>query len=298
MIDDDTVGLQIPNAIPRGSDVDLDCLILTIRHAQISSQITREIMSVKATELPTEQLERTVNRLHNQLKSLLEELPSNLKIGTLARPSPKAHLVPRLIHILYLHFSIYGSFMALHSLFFYPWVSSRFLRQDLNTTLESQIAFSSSTVAEAARKILLAVRMLTTNVTTPRWLALSYPIYAHLNLFVYILRYPTLPTTSADLGLLDVCAGHFGYIDFITSSEISISLPRESVNLAARIVKAARSKENKAETPVIAQISNTCSPSSRIRTLDNNNLNFNHSRSDSEALSDVKPTLTSIMTLL
>lgn len=190
-----------------------------------------------------------VEGLDRQLKTLLEELPQSAQIGTLTKPSEESVCVSRRTHALYLHFSIHGSLLALHSHFFYPWLSSKFWSQDSGggdpALLEAQIASSSRTVAEAARQILLALRTVTTNVATPTWLALSYPIYAHLSLFIYVLMNPTLPTATADLGLLDICAGHFGYIDFVTSSGISISLPRESVNLAAKVVKAARRYQEK-----------------------------------------------------
>jgi hypothetical protein len=170
-------------------------------------------MSTKARKLSANGLHKVVKDLDQQLKSLLDELPPSLRIGTLAKLSEEVHPISRRIHALYLHFSIYSSLLAVHSHFFYPWLSSRFLNHDADAILDAQVACSSNTVAEAARKILLAVRTVTTNVATPTWLALSYPIYPHLSLFIFVLRYPTFPTASADLGLLDICAGHFGYID-------------------------------------------------------------------------------------
>lgn len=132
--------------------------------------------------------------------------------------------------------------MAAHAHFFYPWMISRFTSEGYNADLETYIASSSATVAEGARKIILALRLVNTNVATPSWLAFYYPIYAVINLFIYILKYPGLSTTAADLGLLDVCAGHFGYIEFLTSSKVSVSLPREAANVASRVVKRAKMK--------------------------------------------------------
>lgn len=248
VIDDYIMSTPVPSAVPLNSSMDLDCLAFTIRHAKICSRISREIMSTKATKLSANGLCEVVKDLDQQLKSLLNEVPTSLRIGTLGKLSEEVHLTSRHIYILYLHFSIHASLLAVHSHFFYPWHSSRFLNYNLGTMLDDQVAFSVKTTAEAARKILLAVRTVTTNVATPTWLAVSYPIYAHLSLFVYVLRYPTLPTASADLGLLDICAGHFGYIDFMTSSEISVSLPRDSVNLAAKVVKTATKRQGNDQT--------------------------------------------------
>lgn len=241
VIDDLIMTTQVPLQAPADSILDLESFTFAIRHAKLSSQISRQLESLKVARPSTEDLCKTVMELDRQLKDVLSELPSSLRISTLAKPHEEGHAIPRRIHALYLHFSLYGSLMAIHSPFFYPWVSAKLSNEG---NVDAQIAYSSSTVAEAARKILLAVRTVTANVATPTWLALSYPIYAHLSLFINILKSPTLATTSADLGLLDVCAGHLGYIDFMTSSEISISLPRESVNLAAKVAKLARRKSS------------------------------------------------------
>ena len=229
--------------------MDLSAVTLAIRHAKICSRILREVMSNKAQKSSPRELQKVVKDIDQQLRSLLDEFPSELRIGTLAKQSEETHPMSRRNHTLFLYFSIHGSLLAIHSHFFYPWLSARIAdRQHPDASLDEQVIFSSNTVAEGARKILLAVRTVTTNVATPTWLAFTYPIYAHLSLFIYVLRYPTLPTVSADLGLLDICAGHFGYIDFMTSSQISVSLSRESVNLAAKVVKAARKRQDQDQT--------------------------------------------------
>lgn len=237
-IDDDNVSVQIPTTL---LDTGIESLSfsIAIRHAKIHSQISRQLLSFKALSMPVDELILAVTNFHGQLRQLLEEMPTKFKIGTLTTPPHS----PRLLsHILYLHFSIYGSLMAVHAHFFYPWLTSRFTIQASNATLEDQMTCSSAVVAEAARKIILALRLVNTNVTTPSWLAFYYPVYALINLFIYVLRYPTLPTAAADLGLLDVCAGHFGFIEFLSASAVSISLPREAANVASKVVRAARAK--------------------------------------------------------
>lgn len=236
----DNMSVHIPAAAPRGSRVHVPSLNIAYRLANICSRILHQVLSVKAFQLSPGEMLSMVMHFHHQLMQLLEQLPAECRLGMLSRPS---HTTPRLIHILYLHFSIYGCLMAVHSPFFYPWLVAKFPAQGTNAELDAQLAFSSDTVADAARKMILATRLVTTNVATPSWLALSYPLYAHINLFIYILKYPTLSTTSADLGLLDVCIGHFGYIDFLTNSQISISLPRETASLASKVIKAARARE-------------------------------------------------------
>jgi Fungal specific transcription factor domain len=287
-IEDDAISVRLPTVAPHGSTLELESFRIAVRHARICSQISRQLTTVKVNQMSSKELINTVTYFHGQLKQLLEEMPAHLKIGTLARPSQEDHSSTRLTHILYLHFSIYGSLMAIHAHFFYPWMSSRFVAEGQNAVAEAQIASSSSTVAEAARKILLAVRLVTTNVSTPTSVAFYYPIYAHINLFVYILKYPTLSTTKADLGLLDVCAGHFGYIEFLTSSGISISAPRELANLASKVVKATKVKKTENVLMRTTSRHEVQSNTSQTETLHDDNMNFWHLDRNSAGLNEVK----------
>ena len=56
------------------------------------------------------------------------------------------------------------------------------------------------------------------------------------NLFIYILRYPRLPTVRSDIALLDIFAGHCGRLELITDLEMSFSFPRELAMLARHAI--------------------------------------------------------------
>ncbi|OAL27487.1 hypothetical protein AYO20_09770 [Fonsecaea nubica] len=284
MIDDDMIRASIPSHVPSNSTIYLEANTLAARHAKICSRILRETMSTKAYRLSPHALLRVVNDIDRQLKSLLDDFPNDLQVGALAKLSEETHPMAHRIHTLYLYFAIHGSLLALHSHFFYPWLSARLCDRGSDAGLEAQLHSSSKTVTEAARKMLLAVRTVTTNAATPTWLAVTYPIYAHLSLFVHVLKYPTFPTASADLGLLDICAGHFGYIDFMTSSEISISLARESVGLAAKFVKAANKRHDKDQTSRFSHGCGNQSTNSQSKRSDNESPQNAHPRSVSAAL--------------
>lgn len=58
-----------------------------------------------------------------------------------------------------------------------------------------------------------------------------------INLFIFILKYPSATSVKSDLALLDIGAGYFGHIDFMTASELSFSLPKDIAMLAAKTVK-------------------------------------------------------------
>lgn len=66
-----------------------------------------------------------------------------------------------------------------------------------------------------------------------------FPMLAVINLFIYILKIPTLETVGSDLALLDLAAGHFAKVHFLTSSQVSFTFAREIVSLANRTVRIA-----------------------------------------------------------
>jgi hypothetical protein len=180
-------------------------------------------------------LVRTVSDLHDQLIEFRDSIPVDLQFATYTRPSLDFQLRPRFVPVFYIHFALYGSLMATHLLFFYPWIVSSF--PDDQVEFHVQVARSSSMVAEAARKIICGVRAFSTNVAIPAWLAVYYPLYAHINLFVYLLQY-SHPDPRADLALLDVSAGHFGHMEILTSFTVTFPIVREAAALAAKTIKA------------------------------------------------------------
>lgn len=75
----------------------------------------------------------------------------------------------------------------------------------------------------------------------------SYPMIGITNLFIYILKFPQLPSTHSDIALLDMAAGYFGSLDFVTGSELSFSFPREIGTLARLAVD--KNNSSRAQAP-------------------------------------------------
>jgi hypothetical protein len=69
---------------------------------------------------------------------------------------------------------------------------------------------------------------------SPR-LALFTPLVGLVNLFIYVLKYPTLPTTHSDIALMDVAVGHFGRLEF-ASSDLAFPFTRDVASLARDLV--------------------------------------------------------------
>ncbi|KIW17217.1 hypothetical protein PV08_04408 [Exophiala spinifera] len=238
-IDDENINIFTPDAYP-SIQPHSPCFRIIIRLAKIQSGIGRRLLSLKALSMTADELIQTVTKFHDELNLLLNEIPEELQISALGRSS---HSSKQVHEILYLHFSIHSSIMAVHCHFFYPWLVSRFTGTRYNAIVEGRVALSSDITAEAARKIILALRLVNATANTPSCLAFYYPLHAMVSLFIHIVKHPTIPSAATDLGLLDACVGHFGYVEFLTASAMSISLPREVSNVASRVVQLGRTKE-------------------------------------------------------
>lgn len=66
---------------------------------------------------------------------------------------------------------------------------------------------------------------------------------------------PTLETVASDLALLDLAAGHFAKVHFLTSSQVSFTFAREVAGLANKAVRRAS-----LAGPRSANRSSDCSP--------------------------------------
>ena len=65
-----------------------------------------------------------------------------------------------------------------------------------------------------------------------------------INLFVSILKSPASAISQSDVALMDVAAGHFAHMEFITSSELAFPFTREAADLARQTVKRARQRSH------------------------------------------------------
>lgn len=63
-----------------------------------------------------------------------------------------------------------------------------------------------------------------------------------INLFVCILIKPSSGAAQSDVALLDLAAGHFGHLEFMTSNELAFPFTREIAAIARATVKTARDR--------------------------------------------------------
>lgn len=66
---------------------------------------------------------------------------------------------------------------------------------------------------------------------------LHFPMHAFINLFIYVIGNPELPSVQSDLALLDVAAGYFGQMEFVTGSKLCFPFARDIAALARTVVE-------------------------------------------------------------
>ena len=71
-------------------------------------------------------------------------------------------------------------------------------------------------------------------------LALNLPMIGLVNLLVHVLQFPSLPSAQSDVALMDVVVGHFGHLEYVTSSELAFPFAREVASLARMTVQKAK----------------------------------------------------------
>jgi hypothetical protein len=69
------------------------------------------------------------------------------------------------------------------------------------------------------------------------------PIYALINLFIYILQNPHNPRIQSDLAAMDIGAGFFARLQVATDSELSVQFAKEMAVLAHKVLERGGSRD-------------------------------------------------------
>lgn len=137
-------------------------------HARISAQINKQLLSVSSFRKTTTDIMQNMAELSQQLESWKESLPPPWQPGA-SNDFIDTSSTRELNQVLYLRFSYYGSLTAIHTIFFYPWISIICGVDPHNTIHNKEIAQSTEIVAEAARHIIRATRIMHINAASPQW---------------------------------------------------------------------------------------------------------------------------------
>ncbi|CZR52478.1 uncharacterized protein PAC_02355 [Phialocephala subalpina] len=236
VINDDTITCGIPSVAGESGTINTQIFTHIIKLCRISSTIVRQITAMKTLSQTPEEVISVISKLHSQLTAWRDALPSSIQPDTPIDPS-QLPLGYHLHHLMFLHYTYYGSVMLLHSTFAYPWNSS--IDSSQNSNVSGQIATSTNIIITAARNMILATRYTNINASLPGWLLLYYPLVGFMNAFFYVIKHPNLPSTRSDIALMDMVVGHFGHLGFLSAQEMAFSFPRQIVMLASTRAKKA-----------------------------------------------------------
>lgn len=109
-----------------------------------------------------------MTELSQRLEYWKESLPVLLRPGQAINPAnfPSTR---DLNQVICLHFAYYGSLTAIHTIFFYPWISVVCGIGPQNPAHGRQILESSKVVAAAARNIIETTRIIKIDAASPQW---------------------------------------------------------------------------------------------------------------------------------
>lgn len=156
-VDDDEISCDIPTELPDGSRSGVDMAVAAIEHSRICAKISKQLLSTRAFDQSPEALFDTMESMENKLQTWRNALPNHLTLPKQnnSLPTRRSSYQPT-ADILRLHYLYWGSVIALHANFHYPWISSLFIRSE--RFFEDRIVRSSIRAAEASREILSTLK--------------------------------------------------------------------------------------------------------------------------------------------
>ena len=268
-IDDDNISCEIPDHCPFGSMIDVSFFKHSISMGKTVHQIASRLCSVTAMRQSPLDFVRAANEIGEQIEAWRENIGADFQ--TPGRPVKADLLRPNLspLHIIYLQSMYFSTIQSTYAIFAFPWVSS-ILGIEKDQSFQKELTIKASKVADAARNIILIAKALDLDAALPQWASFYFPMSGLTNLFVFILNFPSLPSAHADVALLDVAAGHFGHMEYLTSSERGLPFTREVANIARLMLQRIRNKPStdialpllddcgneEPEVPIIPPVSN------------------------------------------
>lgn len=136
-----------------------------ISHARICSGMIQQLFSVEAFNQPPGKLFEIARRLEDKLEEWRKLLPPHLTIPHNTESSASTTSYRQRVNIIRLHYLYWGSVIALHAIFHYPWISPALTRKKPH--FDDQISRSSNLAAEASRQILSTLQDTSFDTTFP-----------------------------------------------------------------------------------------------------------------------------------
>ncbi|KAF2827187.1 hypothetical protein CC86DRAFT_369390 [Ophiobolus disseminans] len=241
-IDDDDISCDLPTWAPDTNSNFVECFRQTVSLAMLSSAIAKSFTTVKARKRSFVEKAELVQTFHEKLQSWHSNLPRMFKV---AFPLEAQHL-PRGVraeHVMYLYLSYHGNMTAIHSILGHPWnLPAPDSADQLGGAVCRQIDLSDKALANASQKIIIITRSVSVDAAAPVWLVFYYPLLGMINMFISILKAPASESTAKSIGVIDMAAGYFAYLDYSTDSIFSFALIQNLAQWARQAVTTAATR--------------------------------------------------------
>ncbi|KAH7110699.1 hypothetical protein EDB81DRAFT_926799 [Dactylonectria macrodidyma] len=234
MIDDDQISCPLPHTEPTDDSLVPKYSLALIKLAQMSSLTAKRLNHIETQQQSAAFLVETVGELDQKLKTLQRFVQQLVDLNSpLESCKPGADI--DLQQAVYLRMAYYIAVLDVHTPLTYPW-SQRLFNLAGSPDLRSQVQTSLDIVIQTARRAILATQFVRLDATTSILMGFQGPLYALINMFVYILEDTQRSTVQSDLALFDIGASHFLRLEFNTESEVSFHFAKELASLARRAI--------------------------------------------------------------
>lgn len=245
-IDDANISCEIPDQAPAGSTINVPFFKHAIKVNQFTSQIQGRLLSVAALRQDASAFIHAIEGLSEQIEIWRKNMSDLWEVG---KPIVKDQLPSTILplHIIYLHYAYYAGIQAVYNVFTCPWLTA-ILNIEKQPWYLHQVAAKTQQVAQASRALIFIFKSMELDAGLPPWATFYYPMAAVASLFVFLLQTPASLTAQSDIALLDVAAGHFSHMEYLTGMELGAPFARKAAQLA-------REAMNKAKRQVVARMS-------------------------------------------
>ncbi|KAI8937133.1 hypothetical protein NX059_006347 [Plenodomus lindquistii] len=245
-IDDTSITCPLRYKPPPGTEARMEMTWSTARFFQITSVVLKRLSTSKLKRKSPAKIMVIARALDEQLREWYDSLAPALKKWSSATSktlSPGLH--PAHVNFFRSHYN--SCLILIHTPFCSPWLISDYAAsQDAELALQKEK--STAIVAAAARDIIITMQGLRISTEINVCLTTFLPLVGLINLFLHVVQYPRLPSAESDLSLLDAVVGHFGYLDFLSGSELGTQTPRKIASYAREVVRRAKNEAARNDT--------------------------------------------------
>lgn len=167
----------MPTEVSERDRSNLEICKASFTHARLSGEITKRVAAMKSSNPSLRRISDTIQDLSSKLQTWWNSLPAFVSNCKYNLPSSESQLPEhvQLQHVIWLHYSYYGSLLAINSILTQPWTVT-FTTTDPSEKAEfiRLVAASKATRIQATRHFVQMIPQTEITMASPKWQVL-YP---------------------------------------------------------------------------------------------------------------------------